>query len=141
MRFFESSDGGSSRIRRDGGRAGCALPARAGCDSGLWSAAPTRTTSTGSPPTSSSCWTIWDRVRRVLGYSSGISPGVRAIVASDSVAPGDTPEELAEWVPRMWIRATDAEQFADMIESYPTWNGWEEWDILPALETPVLFVT
>jgi len=115
------------------------------------------------------------------GYSAGISPGVRlaelhpervwAIVASGSVAPGDTPEEMAEWVTEMsaefrehgwdkllerfdtqepdpvpeWmkerIRATDAEQFADLIDSYPSWNGWEEWDVLAALDAPVLFVT
>ncbi len=96
---------------------------------------------------------------------------VWAIVASGRVAPPDTREELAAWcetaaaefrehgwekllerydiqepdpVPEWMkeqIRATDPEQFADMIDSYPAWNGWDEWDVLPMLDTPVLFVT
>lgn len=114
------------------------------------------------------------------GYSAGISEGIRlaelhpdrcwAIVASGSVAPGDTPEEMAEWVPSFaaemreqgwekmierfdtqepdpvpeWmkerIRATDAEQFALQVEAFPDWH-WEEWDVLPEIDTPVLFVT
>jgi pimeloyl-ACP methyl ester carboxylesterase len=114
------------------------------------------------------------------GYSAGISPGVRlsevhpertwAIVASGSVAPPDTPEELAAWSvsaaadfrENRWekliagfqrqepqpipdwmidrIRATDIEQWAYLIESFPLWH-WDEWDVLADIETPTLFVT
>jgi len=114
------------------------------------------------------------------GYSSGISQGVRlaelhpervwALVASGSVGPPDTPEELAAWsassaaefrkhgwsnliarfetqepdpIPEWMkdrIRATDVGQFVDLIESYVDWR-WDEWDVLPTLDTPVLFVT
>ncbi|HET6910107.1 MAG TPA: alpha/beta hydrolase [Mycobacteriales bacterium] len=114
------------------------------------------------------------------GYSSGISPGVRlaerfpdrvwALVASGSVGPPDTPEDLAAWsassaaefrehgwdkliarfeaqepepIPEWMtasIRETDVGQFIDLIESYVDWH-WEEWDALPALKAPVLFLT
>ncbi len=39
------------------------------------------------------------------------------------------------------IRATDVGQFADTLASIPSWNGWEEWDVLPTLSTPTLFLT
>ena len=95
---------------------------------------------------------------------------VWAIVASGAVGPPDTPEDLAEWcmsrtaefrehgweklltrfeaqepdlIPEWMkarIRATDVEQFVDYIGSLPDWH-WEEWDVLPELDTPVLFLT
>lgn len=95
---------------------------------------------------------------------------VWALVASGAVGPPDTPEELAAWsasaaagfrehrwekmierfdaqepdpIPEWMkarIRATDIEQFANLIESYPSWH-WEDWDVLPAVGTPTLFLT
>jgi pimeloyl-ACP methyl ester carboxylesterase len=95
---------------------------------------------------------------------------VWAIVASGAVAPPDPPDELAAWcvdaaaefrehgwekllarfeaqepepVPEWMtdrIRATDVEQFVDFIESLPDWH-WEEWDVLPEIDTPTLFLT
>jgi pimeloyl-ACP methyl ester carboxylesterase len=95
---------------------------------------------------------------------------VWAIVASGAVAPGDPPDELAAWsrtaaaefrehgwekliagfetqepepIPKWMIdriRATDVEQFVDLIECYPEWH-WEEWDALPELDVPTLFLT
>lgn len=38
------------------------------------------------------------------------------------------------------IRATDVEQFINLIESYPSWQ-WEEWDVLAEIHTPTLFLT
>jgi hypothetical protein len=29
----------------------------------------------------------------------------------------------------------------DTLLSIPDWNGWEEWDVLPNLTTPTLFLT
>ncbi|HZS30039.1 MAG TPA: alpha/beta hydrolase [Gaiellaceae bacterium] len=49
------------------------------------------------------------------------------------------PEPIPEWMKER-IRATDPEQCADRVESYPTW-GWEEWDALPQIGTPTLFIT
>ena len=100
-----------------------------------------------------------------------LHPGrVWAIVASRPVAPPDPPDELAAWaaeaaagfrehgwerliarleeqepdpIPKWMtdrIRATDVEQWAYMIESVPEWH-WDEWDVLPAIATPTLFVT
>jgi len=95
---------------------------------------------------------------------------VWAIVASGAVAPPDPPDELAAWsveaaasfrqygweklivkyekqepdpVPTWMtdrIRATDIEQWVYMIESIPQWH-WDEWYVLPELETPTLFLT
>jgi pimeloyl-ACP methyl ester carboxylesterase len=95
---------------------------------------------------------------------------VWAIVASGAVAPPDPPDELAAWsvdaaadfrehgwekliarfkdqerVPiPTWmadrIRATDIEQWACLIESVPLWQ-WDEWDVLPEIDTPMLFLT
>lgn len=95
---------------------------------------------------------------------------VWALIASGAVGAPDTPEALAAWVRRaaaefrehhweklvarfeaeepdpipQWmtdrIRATDVEQFVNLIESYPAWD-WEEWDALPELETATLFLT
>lgn len=95
---------------------------------------------------------------------------VWALLASGAVGPPDTPEELAAWVQEAsadfrehgwekliagferqepepvpaWmkerIRATDVEQFVNFIESLPAWD-WEEWDVLPQLDVPTLFVT
>lgn len=95
---------------------------------------------------------------------------VWAVIGSGAVGPPDPPDELAAWVTKTsaefrehgwekllarfdkqepqpipeWmkerIRATDVEQFADQLEALPDWQ-WEEWDALPLLDTPVLFVT
>jgi len=100
-----------------------------------------------------------------------LHPGrVWAIVASRPVAPPDPPDELAAWAAKAapefrehgwerliarleeqepdpipkWmtdrIRATDVEQWAYTIESLPEWQ-WDEWDALPAIDTPTLFLT
>lgn len=96
---------------------------------------------------------------------------VWALVGSGAVGPPDSPDELAAWlesaVPEFrehgwekliasfekqepepvpeWmtqrIGATDVEQFVDTLLSIPDWNGWEEWDVLPTLSTPTLFLT
>jgi pimeloyl-ACP methyl ester carboxylesterase len=95
---------------------------------------------------------------------------VWAVVASGAVGPPDTPEELAAWTSsaaarfreHQWekmlqrfdeqepdpipewmkarIRATDIEQWANQIESFPSWH-WDEWRALAELATPTLFVT
>jgi pimeloyl-ACP methyl ester carboxylesterase len=95
---------------------------------------------------------------------------VWAIVASGAVGPPDPPDELVAWsvqaaaefrehgwenliarfeeqepdpIPAWMtdrIRATDVGQFVNLIESYPDWH-WEEWDILPAIDAPTLFLT
>jgi pimeloyl-ACP methyl ester carboxylesterase len=94
-----------------------------------------------------------------------------ALVGSGAVGPPGSPEETQAWidgrVPELrehgWekliegferqeqtpipermtdrIRATDVGQFADTLLSIPSWNGWEEWDVLPSLSTPTLFLT
>ncbi|HEY5630032.1 MAG TPA: alpha/beta hydrolase [Candidatus Limnocylindrales bacterium] len=93
-----------------------------------------------------------------------------ALIGSGSVGPPDTPEELARWVTETtaefrahgwerlierferqertpipeWmtasIRATDVEQYVDLVASCPDWH-WEEWDVLPTLRVPTLFLT
>jgi len=49
------------------------------------------------------------------------------------------PDPIPEWMKER-IRATDVEQFVNLIESFPTWH-WEEWDALSGLDTPTLFLT
>jgi pimeloyl-ACP methyl ester carboxylesterase len=92
------------------------------------------------------------------------------LVASGAVAPPDPPDELAAWSKQAaadfrshgweeliarfetqepdpipaWmtdrIRATDIDQYVRLIECYPEWH-WEEWDALPGIDTPTLFLT
>jgi pimeloyl-ACP methyl ester carboxylesterase len=47
---------------------------------------------------------------------------------------------IPEWMKER-IRTTDVEQFVDTLQSIPTWDGWEEWEVLPTLTTPTLFLT
>jgi pimeloyl-ACP methyl ester carboxylesterase len=95
---------------------------------------------------------------------------VWAIVASGSVGPPDPPDELAAWsteaaasfrehgwenliasfekqepepIPTWMtdrIRATGIDQWVYLIEAFPEWH-WEEWDALPEIDTPTLFLT
>lgn len=51
----------------------------------------------------------------------------------------EEPDPVPEWM-KDRIRATDIEQFIDLCQSYPDWN-WEEWDALPGIDAPTLFVT
>jgi pimeloyl-ACP methyl ester carboxylesterase len=50
------------------------------------------------------------------------------------------PDPIPGWMTER-IRATDIGQFIDTILSIPSWDGWEEWDVLPTLATPTLFLT
>jgi len=50
------------------------------------------------------------------------------------------PKPVAEWM-KQRIRATDVDQYLDTLQSIPDWSGWEEWNVLPTLTTPTLFVT
>jgi len=95
---------------------------------------------------------------------------VWALIASGSVTPPDPPDELAAWAAATaashrehgwekliasferqepepiptWmtdrIRATNIDQWIYLIESFPSWR-WEEWDVLPGIEAPTLFLT
>jgi pimeloyl-ACP methyl ester carboxylesterase len=95
---------------------------------------------------------------------------VWALVGSGAVGAPGTPEELAAWTNKAaaefrqhgwenlikgfeaqepepvpeWmidrIRATDVEQWVNFVESLVDWN-WDEWDVLPHLQTPTLFLT
>ncbi|HZS61308.1 MAG TPA: alpha/beta hydrolase [Gemmatimonadaceae bacterium] len=57
------------------------------------------------------------------------------------IARFDTEEQapVPEWMKER-IRATDIEQFVNTFEAFPD-TGWEEWDALPNIETPTLFLT
>jgi len=96
---------------------------------------------------------------------------VWALIASGAVGPPDSPEEVAAGVNQRaaefrehgwenliagfekqepdpipaWmterIRATDIGQFIDTLLSIPSWDGWEEWEVLPTLTVPTLFLT
>jgi pimeloyl-ACP methyl ester carboxylesterase len=46
---------------------------------------------------------------------------------------------VPEWMKER-IRATDVEQFVDLMSAFPSWQ-WEEWDALVDLPTPTLFLT
>ncbi len=46
---------------------------------------------------------------------------------------------MPEWMKER-IRATDIEQFVNTFEAFPD-MGWEEWDALPNVEAPTLFLT
>lgn len=49
------------------------------------------------------------------------------------------PDRIPEWMMER-IRATDVEQFVDLLQSFPDWD-WDEWDALPKVTTPTLFLT
>lgn len=49
------------------------------------------------------------------------------------------PEPVPEWMKER-IRATDVQQFVDWFLALSSWN-WDEWDALPHIVAPTLFVT
>lgn len=49
------------------------------------------------------------------------------------------PETVPEWMKER-IRATDVQQFIDWFLALPNWN-WDEWDALPYIVAPTLFLT
>jgi pimeloyl-ACP methyl ester carboxylesterase len=49
------------------------------------------------------------------------------------------PEPVPEWMKER-IRATDVQQFIDWFLALSSWN-WDEWDALPHIVAPTLFVT
>jgi len=49
------------------------------------------------------------------------------------------PDPVPTWMTDR-IRATDVEQYVDLIESFPDWR-WEEWDALQTVAAPTLFLT
>lgn len=49
------------------------------------------------------------------------------------------PEPVPEWMKER-IRATDVQQFVDWFLALPNWN-WNEWDALPHIVAPTLFLT
>lgn len=49
------------------------------------------------------------------------------------------PDSIPEWYAER-MRATDIEQYADLLESHLDWH-WDEWHVLPGLDTPTLFLT
>ncbi len=49
------------------------------------------------------------------------------------------PEPVPEWMKER-IRATDIQQFIDWFLALPNWN-WDEWDALPLIVAPTLFLT
>jgi pimeloyl-ACP methyl ester carboxylesterase len=48
-------------------------------------------------------------------------------------------EPVPEWMKER-IRATDVQQFVDFFLAMPNWN-WDEWDALPHVAAPTLFLT
>lgn len=48
-------------------------------------------------------------------------------------------EPVPEWMKER-IRATDVQQFVDFFLAMPNWN-WDEWDALPHIVAPALFLT
>jgi len=49
------------------------------------------------------------------------------------------PEPVPEWMKEQ-IRATDVQQFVDWFLALPNWD-WDEWDALPNIVAPTLFLT
>src|ERR1700686_2581565 len=49
------------------------------------------------------------------------------------------PDPVPDWMKER-IRATDVQQFIDSFLALPSWN-WDEWEALPHIVAPTLFVT
>lgn len=49
------------------------------------------------------------------------------------------PRSIPEWYAER-MRATDIQQYAHLLQSHLDWH-WDEWDLLPGLDTPALFLT
>jgi pimeloyl-ACP methyl ester carboxylesterase len=48
------------------------------------------------------------------------------------------PDPIPDWM-KQRLRATDTQQFVDFLQAGTDW-GWDEWDALPRVKAPTLFV-